>query len=423
MNLTQIAKIARREFLTRVRNRAFVAMTIMVPLVMGGYMLMVPLLTRSATTELRVAIIDAGTGIGPSFAERLGEVERPEITVSEVVTVAVADAATRERFSDEVRAESIDAYFVMERDDDGLPETRYVAVETGNPELLRDLRLALQAAAIAELLAGTGVDDSEIQRRQRLSLGAVRLSDDGEQAGGFEAAFFSTFALAMLLYMAVIINGQGMATAIVEEKSSRLIEVILGAVTAGEFMAGKIIGVLGAGLTQLGIWVAVALVVVLQAIPGIAMSSAAAGFDLSSVLSVELLFYFAVFFTLGYLLYSVLFAVVAVTCTSTEELGHSMFAAILPLVVALMASLSVITNPGTLLTQVLSFIPFFTPIVMLARINILMPPLWEVWLSVALLLAASLAFAWAAGKIFRYALLMTGKRPTVPELLRVVRAG
>ena len=88
-----------------------------------------------------------------------------------------------------------------------------------------------------------------------------------------------------------------------------------------------------------------------------------------------------------------------------------------------MASLSVITNPGTLLTQVLSFIPFFTPIVMLARINILMPPLWEVWLSVALLLAASLAFAWAAGKIFRYALLMTGKRPTVPELLRVVRAG
>ena len=155
----------------------------------------------------------------------------------------------------------------------------------------------------------------------------MRLSDYGEQAGGFEAAFFSTFALAMLLYMAVIINGQGMATAIVEEKSSRLIEVILGAVTAGEFMAGKIIGVLGAGLTQLGIWVAVALVVVLQAI------------------------------------------------------------------------------------------------VMLARINILMPPLWEVWLSVALLLAASLAFAWAAGKIFRYALLMTGKRPTVPELLRVVRAG
>ena len=118
--------------------------------------------------------------------------------------------------------------------------------------------------------------------------------------------------------MSVLINGQGMAIAIVEEKSSRLIEVILGTVTAGEFMAGKILSVLGAGLTQLGIWVAVGLV--------------------------ELLLYFAVFFTLGYLLYSVLFAVVAATCTSTEKLGHSMFIAVLPLVIGLMASLSVITS-------------------------------------------------------------------------------
>jgi len=212
-----------------------------------------------------------------------------------------------------------------------------------------------------------------------------------------------------------------MATAIVEEKSSRLIEVILGAVTAGEFMAGKIIGVVGSGITQLAIWMLVAIVALVQAAPALAMSTAPR-FDLSAVLNARLLFYFAVFFSLGYVLYSILFAVVAVTCTSTEELGQSMMAAILPMVVALMVAVSVITNPATTLTRVLSLFPLFTPLVMLARVNILMPPLWEVWLGIALLAAASLASGWVAAKIFRYALLMTGKRPTLPELIRVVKA-
>ncbi len=127
----------------------------------------------------------------------------------------------------------------------------------------------------------------------------------------------------------------------------------------------------------------VAIVALVQAAPALAMSTAVSGFDLSAVLNARLLFYFAVFFALGYLLYSVLFAIVAVTCTSTEELGQSMMAAILPMVVALMVAISVISNPATTATRVLSLIPFFTPLVMTARVNVLMPPLWEVWLGIA----------------------------------------
>jgi len=123
------------------------------------------------------------------------------------------------------------------------------------------------------------------------------------------------------------------------------------------------------------------------------------------------------------MLYSVLFAAIAVTCTSTEELGQSMFAAVLPMVVGLMVTFTVIANPSTTMTRVLSLVPLFTPLVMLARVNILMPPLWEVWLGIVLLVVAALGAAWASAKVFRYALLMTGKRPSIPELIRVVRAG
>ena len=222
--------------------------------------------------------------------------------------------------------------------------------------------------------------------------------------------------------MSVLINGQGMAMAIVEEKSSRFIEVILGAVTATEFMTGKILGVLGSGLTRLAVWVGVALAGLIFVLPTLSIGAEIAGFDLGSILTIELLLYFSIFFTLGYFLYSVLFATVAATCTSTEELGQAMFAAILPMVVALMSTFYVLANPSTVATRVLSLFPPFTPLVMLARVNVLPPPLWKVWLGIVLLALSILVAGWLSAKIFRYALLMHGKRPTLPELLGVLRA-
>jgi len=421
MNFTQIAKVARREYLARVRNRAFIIMTVLVPLFLGLYMFSVPLLSRSGSRNLRLAVVDGGTGLGPALADRLRSIERPSITVTDVVSVSANDTSVRERFGAAVRARTLDGYVLLEPGAPSGLSARYVARETSNPTLMRDLRQAVQSVALDRLLAGTGVDGNEVRKTQQLALDSTTVSDRGERPGGFQTAFISTLLFGMLLYIAVLINGQGMATAIVEEKSSRLIEVILGAVTATEFMAGKILGVIGSGMTQLAIWIAVALVALLQA-PTLGLGASMPGVDLSSVLSVRLIFYFALFFALGYLLYSLLFAVVAVTCTSTEELGQSMLAAVLPMVVALMVAFSVISNPATTMTRVLSLIPFFTPLVMLARVNVLMPPLWEVWLGVAIMIATSAAAGWAAAKIFRYALLMTGKRPTLPELMRVVRA-
>ena len=423
MNLTQVAKITRREYIARVRTRAFVIVTVLVPAFLGLYMFAIPLLGRSGTAELRVAIVDAGAGLGQPLAERLRTFERPRIVVTEVTTAGAGDETARERFSAAVRARALDAYLVVEPGAGTATRVRYFAREVGSPAFRRELTLAVQSVVIGDLLVGTGVDVEEVRKAQGSIVEAVTISADGEREGGFERALVSTIVMAMLLYMAVLINGQGMATAIVEEKSSRLIEVILGAVTASEFMAGKILGVLGAGLTQLGVWIAVSLVLLVQGLPALMIGSAATGLDLGSVLNVRLLFYFAIFFSLGYLLYSVLFALVAVTCTSTEELAQSMLVAVLPMVVAMIVAISVITNPSTMQTRVLSLIPFFTPLVMLARVNVLMPPLWEVWLGIGLLLAASVATAWISARVFRYALLMTGKRPSIPELIRVIRAG
>jgi ABC-2 type transport system permease protein len=420
VSLTQVINIARREYLTRVRSKAFIAMTVLVPVFLGAS-LSVPILTRSRTSHLRVAILDAGTGLGDAVAERLRTIESPHLVVIETAKVSSADAESRERFNTAIRGRALDGYLIIEGDQTAALRVEYFARETGNPVLLQELRLAVQTVALSRLLGGVSSD--EVQKVQRLALNVVTVSDREERKGGIGPALLSTMALAMLLYIAVLINGQGMATAIVEEKSSRLIEVILGAVTATEFMTGKILGVLGSGLTQLGIWIVLALVAILQAVPALALGLSIPDLDLSTILNTRMIFYFAVFFALGYLLYSVLFAVVAVTCTSTEELGQSMMAAVLPMVIALMVAISVISNPSTTITRVISLIPFFTPLVMMARVNVLMPPLWEIWLSIVLLAASAAVASWAASKIFSYALLMTGKRPTLPELIQVMRAG
>lgn len=374
MNLTQVFKIARREYLARVRSRAFILMTILVPVLLGAYMFAAPMMMRSSSANIRLAILDDGAGAGEALAARLTAIERPRVEITEVTA---ADAAARDRLKAALLARTLDGYLLVEPRPDGWAAVRYYARVTGNSALTRELRSAVQAAALDKVLAGTGVNPDDTRRAQQLPLTVVTVTDRGEREGGIEAALISTMTLAMLLYIAVLINGQGMATAIVEEKSSRLIEVILGAVTATEFMAGKITGVLASGLTQLAVWVLAAMFALLQAAPALAMSSPG-GLDLSLVLNGHIIFYFSLFFMLGYALYSILFAVVAVTCTSTEELGQSMMAAMLPMVAALMMSISVISNPATTMTRVLSLIPLFTPLVMLTRVNILMPPWWEV---------------------------------------------
>ena len=287
---------------------------------------------------------------------------------------------TRASFNDAVRQESIDGYLVLVEDPVILARARYYARETGNPVMLSALERAVESTVLDRILVDTGVDVDQVRALQRSDLDTVTISAEGEEENRFEAALLSTFALAAMLFMSVIINGEGMALAIVEEKSSRLIEVILGAVTATEFMTGKIQGVLGSGLTQLAVSVGVALFALIFVVPTLSLGADLSGVDWAAILGIELLVYFSIFFALGYFLYSVLIATVAAICTSPEELGQAMIAAMLPLIVALVSTFYAIFNPSTVATRVLSLLPPFTPLVMLARVNVLRPPLWEVWL-------------------------------------------
>lgn len=423
MNATQVYNIARREYLARVRNKAFIFTTLLVPALIALNMSLGRLLDRADLDELRISVVDVQTGQSDEVQAKLAQIDEFAVVVTETLDTDTARVeATREGLRSAVLGEQIDGYLVLETDDEVGLRGRYFARETGNLAVMRALERAVRDASLEDYLADSGLDPGRISAMIGWDLEATTISEEGEEEGGFESAFLSTFALTFLLYITVIMGGQQMGMSIVEEKTSRLIELVLGAVTSTEFMAGKIIGVLGAGLTQLAIWVGFALLASLYILPALAIGASMQGMGLLEMINPSLLAYFAIFYILGYLFYAVVFAAVASICTSTEEFSQLAFPAMLPIMIGFFFTFYVITNPSATLSRVMSLLPPFTPLVMLARINVLRPPFWEILLSIVLLIAGAAALVWLAAKIFRFALLMHGKRPDIGTVVRLLRA-
>ena len=179
---------------------------------------------------------------------------------------------------------------------------------------------------------------------------------------------------------------------------------------------------LGAALTQLVAWIGLALLIGLYLLPMFAIGAEANDLDLMSFFDPGLIFYFAILFLLGYVFYSVLYAVAASTCSTSEDFQQMAFPLAMPVMLSFFFVFYVITNPGSTITRVVSLFPPATPLVMLARINVLRPPLWEIWLGILLMALATAAAVWLAAKIFRFTLLMTGKRPSIGTVWRLLRA-
>jgi ABC-2 type transport system permease protein len=416
----KVVSIARREYIERVRSKGFIFTTLLVPGLLALYAVLFPAMTRVDVDELRIKVVDAGTGLGDALTTRLADIDNLPLQVQETESIAATDLdAVRQRSSDAVRNDEIDGYIVLTPDADTFARSQYYARETGNPLLTETLESAVESTILENWF--TGEDLTRIRQAQRADMETITVSSSGEERGGFLVAYASTMILGFLLYITVLMHGQQMAMAIVEEKNSRLVELIIGAVTSTEYMAGKVLGVLGTGLTQLSIWLLMVAITILGVLPGLAMGAAVAELDLTRVLDVGALAAFSLFFFLGYLLYATLFAAIGATCDSVQDMQQAMMPAMMPVILGFLSMFYIMTNPNAFAARLLSLFPYFTPLTMFARINVSEPPTWEVALSVVLLVGTIAATVWGAAKVFRATILFHGKRPSYGELVRMAR--
>ena len=216
------------------------------------------------------------------------------------------------------------------------------------------------------------------------------------------------------MYFVILFYGMNVARSIIEEKTSRIFEVLLATIKPEEMMAGKVLGVGAVGLTQVGIWMIGAIAL---SIPGLI----SLGNDVSFRITPAQMAFFVVFFLLGYILYSGMAAALGAMTSSEQELQQMNMFLMLPLIACSGVVFNVVADPDGLLAKVFSFIPFCTPLIMYVRIAVHQPPWYEIALSILGLVVTILAILWFAARVYRVGILMYGKKPNLPELFRWLR--
>ena len=224
--------------------------------------------------------------------------------------------------------------------------------------------------------------------------------------------FFLSLTLVMILYMSIIMHGIAVMRSVLEEKTSRIVEVLLASVTPKELMAGKIIGVGAVGLTQLALWYAAGFVFVG---PGLLAARSMMGPIQVPMMAIAM---FPVFYVLAFFLYATLWAMLGAMSNSEQEAQQMQFFVMMPLILSTMVMVPALTNPNSPIAVGFSLFPFSTPLVMYARIAAQGAPMWQVALSIVLMLAAIYVVLLVAARIYRVGILMYGKRPTLPELIK-----
>lgn len=409
--------IAKREYVERVRSRVFRIMTVLVPVGMGAMAFLGGLGGRKMEQGVdSLAIVSDNAPLAAHVQRALLSSDHPprSVTVYAPATPADMEAANRQ-----VITHQISGYVLLNTGPDGIPTNpKWVSASSTDFIGGTEVHNAIITGLVRQELTAHGMSDEQVNHvihaahveTMQVKNGQVVASDTGR-------SFAGAYALILVLYAAVLIYGINIARSVVEEKTSRIFEVLLSTASADELMLGKLLGVGATGLTQMVIW---GVLLVLFAGSQIAATHGIHGLSSLGITQAELIF-FAVFFLLGFYLYSGLAAALGSTVSAEQEVQQFSFILIAPLVVSVFMLPFVLGNPSSVASVVFSLLPPFTPIVMYMRICAQMPPWWQIALSIGLLLVSVLAMVWLAARIYRVGVLMYGKRATLPEILRWLR--
>lgn len=416
----KLLKVAKREYLDRVRKKSFLIGTILGPLLMGGWILVPGLLMEHAPEgRATVAVVDLTQSLYDGFETALDDTladGSKMFVLRKVVATEDRLDAVKKDLSAEVAAGVIEGYIVFPPDLVDKGSATYFGKKVSNIRTLERIENGLNETVVARRLAAQGLEYAKVtEMLKRVKIETVQvLKEGGEKASGFEQAYLTSFVFIMILYMTILLWGIAVQRSIIEEKNNRVVEVLLSSLKPFDLMAGKIIGVGAVGLTQYALWGIFAL-----AISSYALSSG----QFAQYLTFEpaTLAFFILFFVLGFLFYSTLFAGIGAICNTDQEAQQLQTPIVMCLAFTFLIPLAIMQNPDGTFAVVCSMIPFFAPILMFMRINILMPPAWQIALSVAILLASIYIAGVLSAKIFRVGILMYGKRPDLREVFKWLR--
>ena len=431
--MTKTLVILKREYLTRVRTKAFVIGTLLTPILMlvltilpgflatrGGGHRAVTVLDQSGDPALYDAIRRRLVP-GMADADTPSEDRRPNLanfSLTQVIVpagVAVDEDYTKP-YMEAAEKDSEKGYLVLPPGVLDGAQPKYVA-KNPNDFSVGNLERSISNAIIERRLVRANLQSDKVpEYLKAVDLLKKRATPGGEVEESGLPRFIVAFVMLFFIYITILMYGITVMRGVIEEKQSRIVEVVASSVKPTQMMMGKLVGIGLVGLTQYLIWVGSA--VALTAVGASAVASR--GFTLPKI-PISLLVYFVAFFLLGYFLYATLYAMVGAMVSTEEEAQQAVMPVTMLIIVPMLLFGMIMNNPSSGLSTALSIVPFFAPTLMILRISLVDPPIWQVLVSLAGMVLAILGAVWVAARIYRVGILMYGKRPSIAELGRWLR--
>ncbi|HYK10955.1 MAG TPA: ABC transporter permease [Gemmatimonadales bacterium] len=415
--MNKIFAIVRREFIERVRQRWFWVMALLGPLLFGALMVIPALLIGSASLK-HIAIVDSSTqGLGKAIALQLDTSKVQSVQV--LPGPRVADSLMQV-----VSAKQLDGFLLIS---DALVDSgkaEYRASNVSSFTTNNEIEGALRRVATTVRLTREGVDQAAIGRAYKVQLDMQTTKIANGKATGESAAqsFSLAYFMGIILYIAILLYGINVMSSVLEEKTTRIVEVLVSSVKPFELMLGKVIGVGAVSLFQFLIWgVAGRWLFSMRSKLGADPSAASQSpFQVPHV-SLDTGLIFLAYFLGGFMLYSAMFAAVGAMSSNEQEARQAQQPVSMLLILSYISMFGMLNDPNSTYAVTLSMIPFTSPIAMPVRWAAGNLPIHEVIISLVLLVIGILAVTWVAARIYRVGILMTGKRPNPKELLRWIR--
>lgn len=436
--MNKMFAVIKREYLQAVRKKMFMFMTLFFPVLMAALFVVPIRMMASGIGDKKVAVIDGTGGLRDSFSHHiepvaqdpkkvLGGGQRTELPQSLDVEyvdahgqgdLKIASAPYLKRLNaDKSSGRRLDSVLVIPTNAFEGSDAKMTFYSSSSTDVISQERLGSVAnrAIQRQRLTARGLDRAAVDTLTRqVPLDGVQLSKSGEQKKGGDANFIIGFIFAGLLIIPSFIYGLETMRGIVQEKSERIVEVLVSSMSPRQLLTGKIIGVAAIGLTQVTVW----LTIIAAAGTFYAASALVAGFNVSQFIRPMVFVYFALFFILGYLTFVCIYAIAGAACNTDKEAQQLVAPIQMVMMVPWFVMFAIITNPDSSFAVALSLMPVYGPITMFVRTLVSEPPLWHVLLSIAVSIVTILVFFYVTAKIFRVGILSYGKRPTIPELWR-----
>jgi ABC-2 type transport system permease protein len=428
--------ILKREYIQRVRAKMFIVSTILLPVVMSIFGI-VPavILSIDAGGPMRIAVVDQtgkmfdrlqdavasdeATAEEPGQSRSGPDMPRRQYQLEQVASVGPDAAAARAKLDARVRAKELDGYLILPSDFLQTGKAEFFNSNPGDVLSGRPLQSALNRAVREERLIEAKVDTGTRQALfQPIDVQSVKIGAPGEARESGGSRFVLVFAVGFIMYLAILMYGQVILGAVIEEKETRIAEILFSSVKPFTLMMGKLVGVSLVALTQLAIWGTAFAAFALYGVNLLASRGLKAG--IPSIPFVHYI-YFGLFFLLGYFIYATIYALVGSMVTTTQEGGQLAMPIILILVVSFYLFLPVSRSPDSSFSFWVSMIPFSAPVAMLVRIVTQTPPFWQIALSLLIGFGTVILIMWFASRIYRVGMLMYGKRASLPEAFRWAR--